>query len=106
MFFVLPIYYDELMKKVPKGKLITIKQMRSYLAKKNNADFTDSMTAGLFMFDKITAQKNQSFQIDLIVNVTLVRRFYLMEQVRRIELPSQPWQGYILTIEPHLRLRF
>ena len=26
-----------------------------------------------------------------------------MEQVRRIELPSQPWQGRILATEPHLR---
>lgn len=40
MFFAPPIYYDELMKKVPTGKLITISQMRDYLAKKNNADFT------------------------------------------------------------------
>ena len=31
------------------------------------------------------AQKNQSFQIDLIINVTLVRRFYLMERVEGIE---------------------
>ena len=27
-----------------------------------------------------------------------------MEQVRRIELPSQPWQGRILTIILHLQL--
>ena len=37
MFFAPPIYYDELMKKVPKGKLITVGQMRDYLAKQNNA---------------------------------------------------------------------
>lgn len=49
MFFAPPIYYDELMKKVPKGKLITVSQMREYLAKKNNADFTDPMTAGIFI---------------------------------------------------------
>ena len=34
MFFAPPLYYDELMKKVPKGKLITVSQMRNYLAKK------------------------------------------------------------------------
>ena len=51
-------------------------------------------------------QKNQLFLVDLIINIALVRRFYLMEQVRRIELPSQPWQGYILTIEPHLQRTF
>lgn len=49
MFSAPPIYYDELMKKVPKGKLITVSQMREYLAKKNNADFTDPMTAGIFV---------------------------------------------------------
>ena len=49
MFFAPPIYYDELMKKVPKGKLITVSVMRDYLAKTNNADFTDPMTAGIFV---------------------------------------------------------
>lgn len=49
MFFAPPTYYDELMKKVPKGKLITVSQMREYLAKQNNADFTDPMTAGIFI---------------------------------------------------------
>lgn len=47
MFFAPPLYYNELMKKVPKGKLITINQMREYLAKQNNADFTDPMTVGI-----------------------------------------------------------
>ena len=49
MFFAPPIFYDDLMKKVPKGKLITVGQMRDYLAKQNNADFTDPMTAGIFV---------------------------------------------------------
>lgn len=49
MFLAPPIYYDELIKKVPFGKLITTKQMRTYLAKKHNADFTDPMTAGIFV---------------------------------------------------------
>ena len=41
MFFAPPIYYDELMKKVPKGKLIIVSEIRDYLAKENNVDFTD-----------------------------------------------------------------
>ena len=40
MFFAPPLYYDNIMKKVPKGKLVTVSQMRDYLAKQNNADFT------------------------------------------------------------------
>lgn len=49
MFLAPPSFYDELMKKVPKGKLITITQIRNYLAHNNNADFTDPMTAGIFI---------------------------------------------------------
>ena len=49
MFLAPPIYYDELMKRVPKGKLITIREMRNFLACQNNADFTDPMTAGIFV---------------------------------------------------------
>ncbi len=49
MFFAPPIDYNKLMKKVPRGKLITVSRMRDYLAKENNADFTDPMTAGIFV---------------------------------------------------------
>ena len=49
MFFAPPLYYDALMKKVPQGKLITVSQMRDFLAKENGADFTDPMTAGIFV---------------------------------------------------------
>lgn len=49
MFFAPAIYYDEIMKKVPRGKIITVGQIRKYLASKNNADFTDPMTAGIFV---------------------------------------------------------
>lgn len=49
MFLAPPIYYDEVMKKVPFGKLTTVGKIRDYLAKENNADFTDPMTAGIFV---------------------------------------------------------
>lgn len=49
MFLAPPIFYDELIKKVPKGKVVTIGQMREYLARMNKADFTDPMTAGIFV---------------------------------------------------------
>lgn len=48
MYFAPPIFYDEIMRKVPYGKLTTIKDIREYFAKKNNADFTDPITAGIF----------------------------------------------------------
>ncbi len=49
MLLAPPMCYDELMKKVPQGKLLTVGQMRKYLAGQNGADFTDPMTAGIFV---------------------------------------------------------
>lgn len=48
MYFAPPIFYDEIMKKVPFGKITTVGDIRRYFAKKNNADFTDPITAGIF----------------------------------------------------------
>ena len=48
-YFAPPLYYDKLMKSIPEGKIITTKEIREYFAKENDADFTDSMTAGIFI---------------------------------------------------------
>lgn len=49
MYFAPPIDYDAQMKRVPFGKLITIAQIREYFARKSGADFTEPMTAGIFV---------------------------------------------------------
>lgn len=49
MFFAPPLAYDEIMKKVPYGKVITVGAIREYFAEKNQADFTDPITAGIFV---------------------------------------------------------
>lgn len=49
MYFAPPLTYDEIMKKVPYGKVITVGMIRDYLAKENGADFTDPLTAGIFV---------------------------------------------------------
>lgn len=49
MLIAPPIFYDEAIKLIPKGKLATISTLRKYLAKKSNADFTDPMTSGIFV---------------------------------------------------------
>ena len=49
MFFAPPVTYDEIMKKVPRGKVITVGAIREYLAEENGADFTDPITAGIFV---------------------------------------------------------
>ena len=49
MLLAPPLYYDEIIKNVPKGGLVTVSQIRKYLAENNGADFTDPMTAGIFV---------------------------------------------------------
>jgi alkylated DNA nucleotide flippase Atl1 len=43
-----PIEVDEIMRKVPKGKLITINEVREILAKKHGASIGCPMTTGIF----------------------------------------------------------
>ena len=49
MYFAPPADYDRVMKQVPLGKVITVGKIREYFAKKNGADFTDPITAGIFV---------------------------------------------------------
>lgn len=49
MYFAPPIDYDKVMRLVPFGKLITIGEIREYFAKQNGADFTEPITAGIFV---------------------------------------------------------
>lgn len=49
MYFAPPAAYDEVMKKVPFGKVITVGGIREYFARSNDADFTDPITAGIFV---------------------------------------------------------
>lgn len=49
MYFAPPIDYDAVMKSVPRGKLITVGKIREYLAKHKGADFTEPITAGIFI---------------------------------------------------------
>mgnify|MGYP001025880127 FL=1 len=49
MYFAPPIDYDKVMRLVPFGKLLTIGTIRDYFAKKNGADFTEPITAGIFV---------------------------------------------------------
>lgn len=49
MYFAPPAAYDAIMKTVPCGKVLTVGAIRAYLAQKNDADFTDPITAGIFV---------------------------------------------------------
>lgn len=49
MYFAPPVVYDAIMKTVPWGKVVTVGMIRAYLAEKNHADFTDPITAGIFV---------------------------------------------------------
>ncbi|MBF7097560.1 MGMT family protein [Alkalibacter mobilis] len=49
MLIAPPLAYDSVMKKVPKGKVITSDYIRSCLAEQNGADYTCQLTAGIFI---------------------------------------------------------
>lgn len=49
MYFAPPMDYDRVMKQIPYGKVITVGKIREYFAKENGADFTEPMTAGMFV---------------------------------------------------------
>lgn len=49
MYFAPPTEYDRVMKTIPFGMVTTIGSIREYLAKQAGADFTEPMTAGMFV---------------------------------------------------------
>jgi hypothetical protein len=57
-----PIEVDQLMKKVPKGKLTTINEIRSALAKKHNATIGCPLTTGIFAWISAYAAEEQKQQ--------------------------------------------
>lgn len=49
MYFAPPIDYDKVMKRVPYGKVTTVGAIREYFARLSGADFTEPITAGIFV---------------------------------------------------------
>ncbi|WP_204355187.1 hypothetical protein [Methanosphaera sp. BMS] len=49
MLIAPPLDYNSLMSEIPEGKVITITQIRQYLADKYDADFTCPLTVGIFI---------------------------------------------------------
>ena len=49
MYFAPPMDYDRVMRLVPFGKLLTIGAIREYFARQSGADFTEPITAGIFV---------------------------------------------------------
>ena len=49
MYFAPPMDYDRVMRLVPFGKLLTVGAIREYFARQSGADFTEPITAGIFV---------------------------------------------------------
>lgn len=49
MYFAPPIDYDTVMKRIPQGRLSTVGEIRAYFARVSGADFTEPITAGIFV---------------------------------------------------------
>lgn len=57
-----PIEVDQLMKKVPRGKLVTISQVRDALARKHNASIGCPLTTGIFAWMAANAAEEERRQ--------------------------------------------
>ena len=49
MYYAPPADYDRVMRLVPFGKLLTVGEIRDYFARESGADFTEPITAGIFV---------------------------------------------------------
>lgn len=49
MYFAPPMDYDAVMRRVPWGKVTTVGEIRACFARENGADFTEPITAGIFV---------------------------------------------------------
>jgi len=49
MIIAPPLYYNDIIKKIPLGKLTTTDLIRKQIAKSNNTDITCPLTAGIFI---------------------------------------------------------
>lgn len=63
MYFAPPEYYDRVMKRIPWGKVTTVGAIRGYFAKKAGADFTEPITAGVFV--SIAAWASHQRDVDI-----------------------------------------
>jgi len=63
-----PYEVDEIMKKVPKGKIITINEIRMILAKKHNASISCPITTGIFSW--IAAHAAEEAASEGVKNIT------------------------------------
>lgn len=59
MYYAPSIDYDAVMKRVPYGKVLTVGKIREYFAEQSGADFTEPITAGIFVSIAVWAKKHQ-----------------------------------------------
>lgn len=55
-----PLGVDEVMRKVPKGKLVTVNEIRAFLADKHGADYGCPITTGIFAWIAANAAEEQA----------------------------------------------
>ena len=64
MYFAPPMDYSRMMGQVPEGMVTTVGELREYFARRGGADFTDPITAGIFV--SIAAWASEQRETDRI----------------------------------------
>jgi len=81
MLIAAPMQYNEIMAKIPEGKVITTDRIRAQLAAKSGADVTCPLTAGIFTnicgaVQKVNPFKQNSLAKELGINILSERKFF------------------------------
>jgi len=72
-----PIEVDEIMRKVPAGKLVTINEIRAALAKKHKATICCPMTTGIFAWIAAHAADEREQSGDMLIPIISLPLFLL-----------------------------
>ncbi|MGE5575168.1 MAG: hypothetical protein ACM3UL_03435 [Ignavibacteria bacterium] len=99
-----PIEVDQLMRKVPKGKLTTINEIRQALATKHNATIGCPMTTGIFAWIAANAAEEQKQQ-----GITEITPYWITLKVKGQINEKYPggteYQAQLLEQEGHYVIR-
>ena len=74
MYFAPQCDYDNVIKRIPRGTLLTVRQIRECFTKKNYAAFTDPMTAGIFVTVVARASYQRNDNVARFAHVKIGRR--------------------------------
>jgi len=63
-----PLEVDSILKKIPKNKIVTITEIREFIAQKHNTDITCPISTGIFI--NMSAAAAEEYRLEGVKNIT------------------------------------